>query len=969
VRKIIIVIVLLSIAVPAFAKFDPSFRWATLETPHFLIHHHQGGEEAAQRAARIAEDVHARLAPRMRWEPSGKTHLVLVDAMDEANGYATPIPYNRVVIFLTQPLGEPGFGATSYEDWLRLVITHEYAHILQIDMVTGGLGGALQSVLGRIYFPNLFQPEWLIEGLATYEETEQTSGGRGRSPGADMVLRMAALEGPFPTLDRMAVFPDTWPSGQVPYLFGESFTRFIAEKYGGEKLAEISTAYSGRWIPFLVDSTAYRVLHQQYGKLWREWEQGLQALYREQEEDIRARGMTIPAVLTRKGYLSIAPAVSPDGKRIAYSVANGDEFPGIYLMNADGSGDRKLVENVFPSSASGAGIAWSPDGTRIYYTKIEVRGANYYNDLYAYDVRRDAEERLTRELRARDPHPSPDERKVLFVMNRLGMTRLALLDVEQARRKPAEATDAAFLTDWSADQYEHPRFSPDGSKIAVAVWQPGGNKDVRVLDAQGNKLEEITHDRAIDGAPAWSTDGRILYFSSDRTGVFNIYAYEFETGKLFQVTNVLGGAFTPSPSPDGKSLAFSSYSAKGFDIHSLPIDPASWKTAEPYRSRYPAMRYEEQQVAMSSRPYSPWATILPRFWLPWFGYSHDSGMMYGAITFNQDAVERHQYVLEALYGPKHNRVWYSFDYLYDGLPPTIHLQASDADVTYTDLFEAPFLQEDYEEREKTFGLSVITPLVKTATQHYITLGYRWRELIRLTTIPPWYAGPLPGEGVLASGWLTYLFNSSRKYDFSISPEGGRTLKLGYERLDKSLGSDYEFHKYIGDWHEYLDLPWRHHVLSTRAFAGIATGADSLKLPQGVFQLGGDSTTGNPQDAVVTLENTAIYLRGYPVNAFRGRKAVLASVEYRFPVVNVERGEGSLPYFLRRLHGAVFFEAGNAWNNTFHHADLKRSAGAEARLDLTLAYFLPVTLRVGIAAGLDEEGETVPTFGLWLPLEL
>jgi outer membrane protein assembly factor BamA len=249
------------------------------------------------------------------------------------------------------------------------------------------------------------------------------------------------------------------------------------------------------------------------------------------------------------------------------------------------------------------------------------------------------------------------------------------------------------------------------------------------------------------------------------------------------------------------------------------------------------------------------------------------------------------------------------------------------------------------------------------------VGYQWRELIRLTTIPLWYTGPLPGEGVLASGRAAYLFNSSRKYDFSISPEGGRTLELGYERFDKSLGSDYEFHKYIADWHEYVDLPWKHHVLSTRAFAGIATGADSMKLPQGVFQLGGDSLTQNPQDAVVSLENTEIYLRGYPVNVFRGRKAALASVEYRFPLVNVERGEGSLPFFLRRLHGAVFFEAGNAWNNTFHHTDLKRSVGVEARFDLYLAYYLPVTLRLGIAAGLDEEGETIPTIGLWLPLEL
>jgi len=94
---------ILLLAAAAHAKFDPSFVWSTLETPHFLIHYHQGGEEIAKRAAVIAEDVHSRLIPRIKWEPQEKTRIVLVDAMDEANGYTSPIPYNQIVLFLTNP--------------------------------------------------------------------------------------------------------------------------------------------------------------------------------------------------------------------------------------------------------------------------------------------------------------------------------------------------------------------------------------------------------------------------------------------------------------------------------------------------------------------------------------------------------------------------------------------------------------------------------------------------------------------------------------------------------------------------------------------------------------------------------------------------------------------------------------------------------------------------------------------------
>jgi Tol biopolymer transport system component len=941
----------LLIAAPAFAKFDPAFTWTTLETPHFFIHYHQGEEEIAKRVAVIAEDVHERLVPRMKWKPKDRTQLVLVDAMDASNGMATPVPYNRIILFLTQPVGEPGFGATAYDEWMRLVITHEYTHILHLDMVTG-VPEVIQDIFGRIYFPNMWQPIYFIEGLAVYEETEQTSGGRGRSPGSEMVLRMAALEGPFPSMDQATTFPDSWPSGQVPYLFGGAFTRYIAEKYGREKLAEISTAYSGRGLPFLVDSTGRRVLLRSYGDLWFEWEVSLKERYRKQEQEVRSKGITASSALTRKGYYTVYPAFSPDGNRIAYVVDNADEFPGIYLMNIDGTGDRKLVDNAFSTTSSGGSLAWSPNNSGIYYTKIDIqKNTNFYNDIYYYDLEKNKEVRITRGLRARDPYPSPDGKKLLFVMNKLGKTRLALSAVPPADGSPISEKDITYLTEESALQYETPRFSPDGSMIAVGVWQPGGYKDIWLLDAQGKKIEEVMHDRAIDGGAAWSSDGKALYFASDRTGIFNLYAYELATKKISQITNVLGGAFTPAPSPDGKTIVFTSYSSKGYDLHVRPVDSASWKSAEAYSDPYPTIKFNEKSVDTKTSPYSPLPTLAPRFWLPWFGYSHESGVLGGFFTAGWDAVERHTYLFTGLYGPKNDRKWYTFDYLYDGLFPTLHLQAQDTDVTYGNPLSDPTGTSDYTERSKMIDVSLIIPLFKLEQQQALTIGYRWKGVSALTKIPPWtgYSGPVPAQGDLASGRVSYKYNSAKQYGFSISPENGRTMEVGYEQLDKSLGSDFEVKKYTADWHEYINFPWPHHVLLARGFAGTSSGD---VVPQRAFQLGGD----NPGDITIPVDQETVYLRGYPVNEFRGQNAALASLEYRFPIKNMEKGMGNGPVFFRRVHGAVFCESGNAWDEGFHVSDFKSSAGAEARLDMYLAYYLPITLRFGIARSGQERGD-------------
>lgn len=959
---ILVLLFCLLAARPASAKFDPSYDWSTLESEHFLVHFHQEGEAVARRAASIAEDVHRRLAPRIHWEPTSKTRLVLVDAADEANGWATPIPYNIIYLYLSHPAGTQGFGLTSYDDWLRLVITHEYTHILQLDM-THGFPDGLQYVLGRIYFPNFFQPVWLIEGLATYEETELTAGGRGRSSWAEMILRMAALENRFPTLGQAAVFPDSWPGGQVPYLFGESFIRFLAGRYGREGVADISTAYSGRAVPWLVESTAQRMLGREYTGLWQEWKASVRDRSERMAMAVRAKVLTPSTPVTSRGFVTTGASFAPTGGRLAYAAAQGDEYPGVYISAADGSGSRKVLENVFPS-ASGTGIAWDRDGSGFYFTRNEVvRNVAFYNDVYHYDLATGKERRITQDLRARDADVSPDGTWLALVMSRMGRTRVGLLNIE-GRTAAAGERDIVPVTAWSGDQYETLRWRPDGKAIAVGIWRTGGWRDIRIIDPAGNVLDEVTNDRAIDSGPAWSPDGATLFFSSDRTGIFNLYAYDTASRTVKQVTNVLGGAFSPAVAPDGKTLAFTSYSSRGYDIHTMPLDTQAWRPAEADLRSLPTVTYDEQPVGSPVRAYSPLSTSYPRFWFPTYGTSPASGSMYGAFTFNEDASQRHRYLASVYYGPKNDRVWYAFDYFYEGFYPSLQFHTADGDTIHGKFLADGSGSADYVERTRMIGGAVIIPFLTNARQDWLVLEYQQKRNTALTDLPPWtgYSGPVPAQGVLASGKASLIHSDTREYVYSFGPEDGRKIELGAERFAESLGSDFQYTRYTADWHEFLDLPGKHQVLVARGFYGTSTGDGP---PQGVYELGGD-TLG---DITTTLDDLVVSLRGYPPNVVRGGKVALGTLEYRFPIANLERGADTGPFFSRRLHGAVFAEAGNAWDGAFHSSELRRSVGAELRLNILFSYYMPLTLRLIGARGLDEQGEKQFYFSFWVPAEL
>jgi hypothetical protein len=138
------------------ARYDPRLRFRTYRTAHFDIHAHQGEQRLVARLAVTAERVYDRFEPTLG-TPRGRVQVILVDQSDLSNGWATAFPYDAIEVSAAPPSGEELIGNTT--DWLELVFTHEYTHILHLDRSRGFMQG-VRRVFGRapVVFPNAFQP-------------------------------------------------------------------------------------------------------------------------------------------------------------------------------------------------------------------------------------------------------------------------------------------------------------------------------------------------------------------------------------------------------------------------------------------------------------------------------------------------------------------------------------------------------------------------------------------------------------------------------------------------------------------------------------------------------------------------------------------------------------------------------------------------------------------------------------------
>ena len=902
------------------AAFPPHLRFRSVSTGRVTVHYHQGLEAMARQAAALATEILAAHEQRYGVR-AGRVQIVLADVDDDANGFASPLPYPLVHLRAVAPHGNDELG--NYHDWLQVLLSHELAHIVHLGEAHG-LVRAARHVFGRapFLFPNATSPTWIVEGLATYEETEETPFGRGRNPDSLMVLRMAALENDFPGEDRPVAGLDRWPDGQASYLFGEAFFDDLRDRYGEGVLPELARVHSGRLIPYLDELTAKKVTGATFHALWTDWRQRALAAFEEQAEPRRARGLTASTPLTHAGVRQVNPRFSPDGKWLAYTSRVLTRFREIRIMRPDGTAARVLTKR-----NGGISLSWTPGGRMLVFDEPEVqRVFAQYSDLRAVDVASGKVRRLTRGARAREPDVSSD-RRVVFVHQHVGRSELATIGLDGFGLRDLTASEAGV-------QWSGPRWSPRGDSIVASRWRPGGWLDVVLVDPGSGAVTPLTDDRAKDVEPAWSPRGDSVVFRSDRDGVSNLYAIRLADRALLRVTNVLGGAFTPDVSPAGDRLAFAEYGARGYDLRVMSFDLARLPAADAFVDPYPAGRPAPPPVDAHDRPYRPLPLMWPRFWSPSFDRASGETRL-GIATAGSDPLFQHAYLFNVYRGSVTERVGSFALYQYDRLWPTLL-------AAFENKYEPSSAGSIRHRRELT--LSATIPVLRTLrSAQSVSLAWRRRRETREQTSSPRRLD----LGGLEAAWS---LGTVQQYPYSISAVDGVRLRVAYLKEDPAFGSDLSLGKLFADARAYLPLLVPGDTLALRVGGGTTFGERGFTDS---FAVGG-FPNGSLRDVVGT--NGSV-LRGYADDAFTGRRVLHANVEYRLPLAHPQHGWRSLPVFVRHLHAAAFADIAQAWSDRFRWSAMKTGLGVAVGADLSLSPGLPLTATVGVARGVAEKGET------------
>lgn len=992
---------------PGFSQFGQNkvqyrnFEWKYIQSPNFDIYYYDT-KYLAEATANWAENALASIQKTLNHKINKRISLIVYKShnefqqtnviyqyMPEGVGGVTELMKNRVVL---------PFEGKQYQ--FKHVIHHELVHAVLNDML---YGGTLQSALAtgqRLEFPL-----WMNEGLAEWESIGNMNTE------TDMFMRDVSLSDLLVGLERL--------SGYYAYRGGQTFYWYVAEKYGAEKVGDLVNKIKVYGTVENAFKSAFHMSFEDFSEQWVKDMKKLYWPDIDKYKDPEDFAERITEHKKDRSFYNSSPAISPDGDRMAYISALGGEFGIYISELKQGKERkyRKIIssnrdQDFEDLNMLTPGISWSPDGKSL---AISAK-AGGVDAIYIVDVNTEDYNKLSLEMPSiASVKWSPDGKFLAFTATDRLSSDIFVYNIEtKSTEKLTNDVFTDIVPEWSPDSKQLYFISDRGENLngfagaEVKIWNHDVEQtDIYKIDISTKAISRITFTPKYDKTTlAVSSDGSSIFFVSDESGIGNLYMLDLKTGIYKPKTNSLNGLFQISLANDDSKLLFSTQIDGGYDIFQInfPVD-------KPYIDSLPFTEFrkkemnkamlisnamnagaEENSAASADKltgygsfniEFSRQQVVKPN---PDAGKSAESSSDSSVVTdyeLNDTTLKERTYKLKFSPDVVLGNPGYS---TYFGFQGVAQMLFSDVMGDHQIYFLANLL---YDLRNSNFLLaySYLPNLIDYQASIYHSAGYVRRSDSYLYRFRDWggaVGALLPFDRFRRLEFELNFKNLSREnLSFPKEPAFSKfllvpTIKYVYDNVSYGFfapvdGSRYNielkgapplsrdssgFFTLKFDYRKYFRVSdWM--SLALRGSAGKSIGGK----PQRFF-LGGTDNWFNrtfkndylpfdePED--FAFMEFIMPMRGVSVNERSGSQFFLVNAEFRFPIIYAFFPT-ALPIAFQSVMGAVFVDAGGAWNGEISDFSAARKNLSEKSVPKDLLLSAGIGLRsyvMGLPLKLD-----------------
>lgn len=540
-----------------------SLKWSQIKTPHFRLIFPNNIQALGERTANVLETVYQPVSKTLGKTPR-PISILLQNQTAVSNGFVSLFP-RRSEFYTTPPQDYTLLGTNN---WLDLLSVHEFRHVVQFDKSLTGSTKLMYTLFGYngLGIVNaLAIPNWFTEGDAVGTESVLTNSGRGKIPTFDMALRTQLLsKGIYNYVKAVSgSYKNFIPNH---YVNGYFMTSYMKTKYGADAWDRIlEGTYKMPFYPFSFSNNIKKVTGLKTEQLYQNAFEDAKQQWQTQLKDFVETPANSLQTSKNKFFTNYEfPQILLDGRVLALKSGLSD-IQQLVILNKN-SGEEKSIElgifnNAGMLSVADTKVVWAEFNYDVRWEKRD------YSVIKIFDFNTETIKTLTHKTKFSAPALSKDAKKIVTVESSPdNHYTLVILDAESGQElSRIPNTNNAF--------YIHPRWTEKDEILAVKLLN--GKKTIVKINAENLKETELF--APIQENIAHPVQfGEFLLFNSGITGIDNIFVYNTNTNKRFQVTNRKFGAFNPAFSADGKTLYFNDFTENGHRIVAMPFHPQNF---------------------------------------------------------------------------------------------------------------------------------------------------------------------------------------------------------------------------------------------------------------------------------------------------------------------------------------------------------------------------------------------------------